>query len=194
MITDFQKKKLSYFFKILDLNSNGELQLNDFAEMAEKVRQKMGYEEGGKRHKGVADKAVRFYRTLLQDIQPDDFRKIREKEWISFFERKIFKDDNEVAFDLYKELIFNFMFDFFDQNRDGFISIKEYEDFYDIFGIDEDYLDKAFFLMDKSKKKKLSRYDLMNAMDEFLRSDDPESAGNWVFGYWGSDPHTEDLF
>lgn len=193
-MTDFQTKKLTYFYKILDLNSNGELQLNDFAEMAEKVRIKMGFEEGGKKHKMVADKAVRFYRTLLNDIQPDDFRKILLSEWLKFFDEKVLNADDEVTFDLYKEMIFNFMFDFFDQNRDGFIQYGEYQDFFEIFGIDDTYFEESFELIDVNKKGKLSRYDLMLSLEEFLKSDDQEDAGNWIFGYWESEPHTGDLF
>lgn len=186
-MSEFQSKKLAYFFHILDLNRNGYVQLEDFSEMAEKVREIMQYEEGSKEHKRISDKATRFFHTLVKDINPADAHQISEKEWITFFENEVVGDEDEL--DNYKEMVFNFMFDFFDQNRDGFISRKEYEDFYSIFGIDENYLDKAFQKLDNSNAYKLSRYDLMSAVEDFLSAKDESLPGNWVFGHWESNPH-----
>ena len=187
MPSEFQSKKLKYFFHILDLNRNGAIQLDDFSEMAEHVRQIMGYEEGSKEHKRITDKATRFYHSLVRDISPSNRQEIVMEEWIAFFENVVIRDED--ALDEYKEMIFTFMFDFFDQNRDGFISRKEYEDFYQIFGIDDQYLDKAFQKLDNSNSYKLSRYDLMSAVEEFFASTDDSVSGNWVFGNWNSVPH-----
>jgi len=189
MSADFQRKKLGYFFRILDLNSNGHLQIDDFTEMVEKVRITLNYEPGSKEHKRITDKAVKLFNSLVKDIKPFTYNQVTEEEWVDFFLKQVILSGDEDTLDDYKELIFNFMFDFFDQNRDGFISKKEYEDFYDIFGIDRAYCDKAFSLLDKTQSYKLSRYDLMNAVEEFFASDDPTLPGNWIFGNWDSDPH-----
>ncbi len=193
MSAEFQRKKLGYFFRILDLNSNGSLQMDDFTEMVEKVRVTLDYEPEDKNHKRITNKAVKLFTSLVEDIKPFTFNQITEEEWSSFFLDQVILTEDEDTLDEYKELIFNFMFDFFDQNRDGFISKKEYEDFYDIFGIDRDYCDKAFSLLDKTQSYKLSRYDLMTAVEEFFASDDPTVHGNWIFGNWESEPHVIDL-
>lgn len=187
MSSDFQAKKLTYFFHILDLNSDSYIQLEDFSEMAEKVRTTMGYDEGSKEHKRISDKATRLYHTLVGVIDPEDKQQISEQEWLNYFQKEVLT--SEELLDDYKEMIFNFMFDFFDQNRDGFISRSEYNDFYHIFGIDTAYLDKAFQKLDNTNSYKLSRYDLMTAVEDFFGSDDPEISGNWVFGNWESVPH-----
>lgn len=193
MSSEFQQKKLGYFFRILDLNSNGSLQMDDFTEMVEKVRIRLDYEPGSKEHSRITNKAVKLFNSLVKDIKPFSFNQVTEEEWIDFFMKEVILSGDEDTLDDYKELIFNFMFDFFDQNRDGFISKKEYEDFYDIFGIDRTYSDKAFSLLDKTQSYKLSRYDLMNAVEEFLASDDTTVPGNWIFGNWESEPHVADL-
>ena len=193
MSAEFQRKKLGYFFRILDLNSNGSLQMDDFSEMVEKVRITLDYEPQDKNHKRITDKAVKLFNSLVDDIKPFSFNQVTEDEWINFFLDQVILTDDEDTLDEYKELIFNFMFDFFDQNRDGFISKKEYEDFYDIFGIDRSFCDKAFSLLDKTQSYKLSRYDLMTAVEEFFASDDPTLHGNWIFGNWESEPHVIDL-
>jgi len=189
MPVDFQRRKLGYFFQILDLNSNNCLQMDDFTEMVEKVRITMDYEPEDKGHKRITDKAIKLFNYLVKDIKPDSFNVIKEEEWTDYFMNEVIRSNDEDTLDDYKELIFNFMFDFFDQNRDGFISKQEYEDFYDIFGIDRSFCDKAFSQLDKAQNFKLSRYDLMNAIEEFLASDDATLPGNWIFGNWESEPH-----
>lgn len=193
MSADFQRKKLGYFFRILDLNSNSCLQMDDFTEMVEKVRVRQDYEPNSKEHKRITDKAVKLFNSLVKDIKPFSFNQVTEREWVDFFLKEVILSGDEDTLDDYKELIFNFMFDFFDQNRDGYISKKEYEDFYDIFGIDRTYCDKAFSLLDKTQSYKLSRYDLMSAVEEFFASNDPTLHGNWIFGNWDSEPHVIDI-
>lgn len=194
MSTDFQRRKLAYFFKILDLNSNGILQLNDFSEMAEKVRIRLNLEEGEREHKRIVDKSVKLFHTLQNDISPKEYQQISEEEWTNFFAKELIEAGDEDEVDNYKELIFNFMFDFFDQNKDGFISKSEYSDFYTIFGIDVAYLDKAFAQLDTTQDGRLSRYEMMAAIEDFLISDDPTIKGNWIFGNWDSNPHSGDSF
>jgi len=189
MTDSFQRKKLGYFFRILDLNRNGCLQMDDFTEMVEKVRITLQYEPGSKEHKRITEKAVKLFNSLVKDIKPFSFNQVTEEEWVIFFMNEVVLSGDEDALDDYKELIFNFMFDFFDQNRDGFISKKEYEDFYDIFGIDRSFCDKAFTQLDKAQNYRLSRYDLMNAVEEFLGSADTTLPGNWIFGNWETEPH-----
>ncbi|SNS70019.1 EF hand [Ekhidna lutea] len=189
MSAEFQRKKLGYFFRILDLNSNSSLQMDDFTEMVEKVRVTMGYDPGDKGHQRITDKAVRLFNSLVDDIKPFSFNQVTEDEWVDFFLKKVILSKDEDILDEYKELIFNFMFDFFDQNRDGYISKKEYEDFYEIFGINKEYCDKAYHLLDKSQSGKLSRYDLMGAVEDFFAASDTTLPGNWIFGNWESEPH-----
>ena len=81
------------------------------------------------------------------------------------------------------------MFDFFDQNREGFISNKEYADFFAIFGLDDQHLQESFQKLSHSNKEKLNRYDLLSAMEDFFTSDDQTKSGNWIFGHWNSTPY-----
>lgn len=193
MSAEFLRKKLGYFFKILDLNSNGSLQMDDFTEMVEKLRVKLEYEPQSKEHQRITDKAVKLFNSLVKDIKPFTFNQVTEEEWIDFFLKNVILSNDEDTLDDYKELVFNFMFDFFDQNRDGFISKKEYEDFYDIFGIDQEYSIKAFNMLDNTQSYKLSRYDIMSAVEDFFSSNDISLSGNWIFGNWESDPHASNV-
>lgn len=164
------------------------LQFNDFSEMAEQVREKLGLEMGGREHKKIADKATKLFHQLLADISPAEHQSISRDEWLSYFESRLGGRFKNIAVNTYKELIFRYMFDFFDYNHDGFITKNEYKMFFEIFGADEQYLDKCFHQLDKNGDQKISRYEILAAIEEFLISSDPTDPGNWIFGNWESIP------
>lgn len=188
MYSDFQKKKIAYFFKLLDLNRNGLLQFNDFSDMAEQVRLKLDFEEGSKNHKKIAEKATRLFHQFLDDISPAEQQSISEKEWVDFFESRLTGSEMEDTLEEYQELIFQYVFDFFDHNHDGFITKNEYQMFFDIFGANQEYFEQSFSLLDKNGDDKISRYEMLASIEDFLISDDPASSGNWTFGNWQADP------
>ena len=188
MISSFQQKKLVYFFQLLDLNRNNLLEINDFSDMVEQVRARLDFEEGSKEHKNIADKATRFFHQLVSDVSPKNQQAISEKEWVKYFEKKLGGKKKEAALEKYQELIFRYMFDFFDHNRDGFITKNEYRIFFEIFGADPDYCDKSFSQLDKNGDNKISRYEILAAIEDFLISEDPVAAGNWIFGNWEASP------
>ena len=110
MLSDFQKKKLAYFFHLLDINRDDLLQFNDFSEMAEQVRVKLDLEEGGREHKRIADKATQLFHQLLSDVAPAEYQSINEEEWLSYFEKRLGGRYKDIAVTTYKELIFRYMF------------------------------------------------------------------------------------
>ena len=95
-----------------------------------------------------------------------------------FFENQY----DPVVLEEYSELILGFIIHFFDTNNDGFISDEEYERMFKIFGMNELQAGLAFHGLDKDGDNRLSRYELLNAVETFLTSDDPANSDNWVFG------------
>ncbi|MEM9338699.1 MAG: EF-hand domain-containing protein, partial [Bacteroidota bacterium] len=180
--SEFQRKKLTYFFRLLDLDRNQQLEVNDFSDMVEYVRARLDIEEGSIAHKNIADKATRFFHQLVADISPKNQQAISEKEWITYFGKKLNGKKKEAALEKYQELIFRYMFDFFDHNHDGFITKNEYQIFFEIFGVDKTYFDKSFSFLDKNRDEKISRYEILAAIEDFLMSDEEEAKGNWIFG------------
>lgn len=189
MLSEFQTRKLTYFFGLLDLNKNGFLQLSDFTEISERIRQKLDYNDASSEHKFLVDTSVRFFHRLLADIPHADNQVIKLQEWLEFFDAEIISSREEDVLDEYVEMIIGFLFDLFDDNHDGYISVEEYADIFLIYGIDIKYSAKAFIKLDLNQDDKLSRYELLHAVETFLTSDEREEKGNWVFGNWeGTQP------
>jgi Ca2+-binding EF-hand superfamily protein len=184
MLTPFQSAKLTYLFELLDVNGNGSLQIGDFSDLTESIRKKLNYDEGGKEHQAIAQKSAHFFHKLLKDIPHPEDQSITLTGWLKFFNAEVasFKDPDTV--DEWVDILLSFLFGMFDDNHDGYISLEEYQDIFEVFGMDQAYSEAAFKKIDANGDNKLSRYELIPAIETFLTSDNPKEIGNWVFGNW----------
>lgn len=180
-MTDFQQRKLSYLFSLLDINRNGFLQLSDFSDIADRLLEKTGYELQSKQHRFVVEKCVGLFYRLLKDIKSGT-REVQLYHWLEFFEKSFANEDADEVLDSYVQLFFSFIFQMFDENNDGYISQKEYRDIFEIYNIDHMSIDAAFEAMDSYKDGRLSRYELKHAIETFFTSDDPTDSRNYIFG------------
>ena len=187
MITDFQKSKLLYLFKFLDLDSNQSLELDDFTSIADAVARQWGHKPDSNEYQLLMAKAEKLFHHLAQDIASDD-QKITEKEWLRFFEKEVIDSEDDLMLDEYIELILSYVFGFTDANHDGFISREEYQDLFSTFKVKGKHSEQAFSHMDANNDERLSRYELKDAIETFLTSNDPEERSNWIFGDWKTDP------
>ncbi|MDH5610126.1 MAG: EF-hand domain-containing protein [Cyclobacteriaceae bacterium] len=182
MITDFQHRKLAYFFNLFDHNKNGHLTIEDFSEVAEKICDKLSFRPGTKQYEQAMLKSVALFHKLLRDIPNHESQTIGMEPWIEYFSRELIeKGDEELIFE-YIEVIIGFLFDLFDDNHDGYISQLEYKEMFMIYGIDTTYSESIYYKLDLNKDGLLSRNELCHAIETFLTSDEENMSGNWIFG------------
>ena len=117
MTSEFQQRKLKYFFGLLDANKNGHIQLEDFQDIVENLVINLGYSFGGKDHKFLVEKSVKVFHRLLKDISVQGGQVISVEEWIRFFDERIISPGNEDLLEEYAYIILGLLFDLFDENR-----------------------------------------------------------------------------
>lgn len=186
MLSDFQRKKLTHFFQLLDLDKNDILQLEDFSDIAERLCIEFSYDQGSKEQKFLVDRCVNFFHKLLGDIKHEGYQVISLEEWLKYMAVEFIENRNTDALDEFSEFMIGFLFDMFDENNDGYISAEEYADLFVVYGIDIKYSAKAFINIDINKDDRLARNELLFAFETFLTSDDATMKGNWLFGDWQS--------
>ncbi|MFY0687894.1 MAG: EF-hand domain-containing protein [Cyclobacteriaceae bacterium] len=182
MLTDFQEKKINHLFRIYDQGRNGYLQLRDFLDLAGKICLKMEYLPGSRHHDGLITKTTRLWDKLMTYFEDSKIEVIYPKEWNLFFEENIVNSRTEEVLDEYVDMLIGFVFDLFDDNHDGYISIKEYKNMFEVFEIKDSSIEEVFYGLDLNKDKRLSKYEMVRAMEDFFTSNDPESKGNRLFG------------
>ncbi|MEQ8713173.1 MAG: EF-hand domain-containing protein [Cyclobacteriaceae bacterium] len=183
MISDYQKRKLTHLFTLLDINKNGYLQLGDFMSIADTLRKKMQLSEHSSHYQALCDSCKRLYDKFKEEICQPTKKTISLEEWINYFTDVLDSDRREEIVETYKVLIYSFLFDVFDDNNDGYISKEEYGEMYEIYNIDDAGIEEAFKSIDLYVDGRLSKYELINAIEVFLTSDEPKDRGNLIFGH-----------
>lgn len=180
MLTKLQLDKLERFFYILDYDRNGIIEKDDFTSIAENLCILWSVREGEDEYDKIMQKFEAGWNHFNLFVNLEDGR-VNWEHWIRFAEKVIVNGDEEV-FNEYVEEFAGELFDKFDTNNDGYINLDEYIDLLVGYRIEVRFAAKSFRKLDRNKDDLISRGELISAVKEFFRSDDPDAPGNWLFG------------
>ena len=194
MLSVFQSTKVSCLFHLMDVNKDGSLQLNDLLELSDQVCKELGYELGQHQYDELRRKLIRFYNQLVREIFPAQSQKIDASnwedyeigilDWIKYIDKEIVQAQDEDALADLVSLMLGFIFGAYNEDHDGYLSRNDYEKIFTMFGINKEHSRAAYSKLDVNGDQKLSRYELMMAIETFFTSNDPSEMGNWIFGNW----------
>lgn len=184
MLTAFQETKLKYLFHLLDKNKSGVLEPTDFSEIGNEVIENLNLSKQELEKNNILKNADKFFLKLISNISVAEKKIITLDEWLAFFDTEIINAEDSIVTDEVVDLLLNFLFGSFDQNRDGYTSVRDYIQMFSVLGISRKDLTSAFIKFDVDGDCKLSRYELSSSVESFLISDDQQDPGNWIFGPW----------
>ncbi|WP_258103626.1 EF-hand domain-containing protein [Marinoscillum sp. MHG1-6] len=183
MLSEFQTRKLTHFFNLLDFNDNGVLTRDDFEAIAENLCVLWGFKEGSADYKRVIEKSHESWNSFIQFTEDPYSIEASLSQWLGFCDMNMMSIDENA----YKALVSAFVseiFDYFDSNDDGYISLDEYVDLFMAFRIEIRYSARSFTKLDLNGDELISKNELNLAVSDFFRSDDENDGGNWLFGFW----------
>ncbi len=182
MLSELQTNKLERFFYILDFDRNGIIEESDFVGIAENLCILWGLKEGTPEYARVLSRFSEGWNKFNHFVNNDT----EQANWhhlVEFADQVIINGDNEL-FNLYVEDFAGEIFDNFDSDKDGYISLEEFIDLFVAYRIEVRYAAKAFTKIDLNHDDLISRGELISAVKEFFRSEDENSPGNWLFGHY----------
>ncbi len=178
MLSDLLRQKLTHYFDVLDFNSNGVLERDDFI--------------------GVADNLGILWGLDIDTPKLDKLKRAFDKQWVAI--KNAVQAQNSITLDQWldyadshivsskkPDIVLQWTYNvisFFDTDKDGFISMMEYVDFFVGYHIEVRYSAKSFRHLDLNSDGLISKEELAKAITQFFTSDDPDSPGNWLFGFW----------
>ncbi|WP_420318460.1 EF-hand domain-containing protein [Ekhidna sp.] len=184
MLTDFQKEKISHYFHVvLDQDRNGVLEENDFREIGESLCVLWMFKPGTKEYEEVIDKNIQSWNMFKKYFQKQK-GEANEEQFLRFFD-VLLKPGNEEVYKRWVKYMISSIFDSFDVNEDGVMSVDEYSDMFMCYHIPIKHSARAFVKLDRDGDDSITKKELIRAVDEFFRSNDENSPGNWLFGFWG---------
>ncbi len=177
-MTDLQKQKILHFFNVLDNNSNGVLEKDDFELVGETMSDIIGYSDNARERLLLKLKAHGLFIQILRDINKEE-AELTPDEWVQFFDEVVLSKPND-----YDNQSSTYLFSLFDQDGDGFIDEREYLDMFKAYGLYMSVAKKAFDKLDINGDGQISGGELVKAFEDFFMSPDENAPGNWIFGDW----------
>ncbi|WP_258105229.1 EF-hand domain-containing protein [Marinoscillum sp. MHG1-6] len=186
MLSEFQSTKFKHLFNLLDINDNGIIQKNDFTLLAERVAPFVNGKIDSKAYNQLVYRGMTFYNRLIKSLEPSDPSRIGMHEWVKYIDKEIIESGDQDNLAELTQLLLGFIFGLFDENHDGFLSLEEYQEIFQVLSIDDSKASLLYEKLDSNSDDRLSRYELVLAVEGFLTSDDPSELGNWIFGDYQS--------
>lgn len=180
MLTPLQIKKLSHFFNILDFDKNGSIEADDFEAIGENLAIIRDIDLDTPEYEVVMAMTNGIWDKLVPYVENGEGT---QQQWLQFM--TVLLDPKNL--ETYKQYLNNFVttiFKMFDINDDGYISQTEYIDLFIGMRIEVRFAPKAFRNLDTNQDGRLSKEEMIISVDQFMRSDNPNASGNWLFGGW----------
>lgn len=185
MLSEFQTKKLTHFFNLLDYNDNKVLTRDDFEAIAENLCVLWGFREGSGDYNRIIARAQQSWDSFIKFTEDPYAIEASLSQWLGFCDFNMMSIDEHA----YKQLVAAFVsevFDYFDANDDGYISLDEYVDLFMAFRIEIRYSARSFTKVDLNGDELINKDELNQAVSEFFRSNNENDGGNWLFGFWNA--------
>lgn len=183
MLTELQEKKQRLFFRLLDSDRDGYISSKDFKSIGENICIMQGLELDTIVFRQIDEANEK----LWMDIREYNDRSSRDscsiEEWLKFSDDQIVNCD-EVWYDNYINAVVTGLFLLFDSDGDGLISDREFFNIFVSFRVEVRSTSICFRKLDLNNDGHIALEELVEAVKEFLRSDDPNANGNWLFGEW----------
>ncbi|MDH5608999.1 MAG: EF-hand domain-containing protein [Cyclobacteriaceae bacterium] len=183
MLTELQVAKLTHYFNLLDFDNNGFIEKDDFIAIGENLCVIWGFKEGSDNYDKYISMFDHSWTEFRNAVDYHDPNHATIAEWLKFMDEHVVNGTDEF-FKSYIRNVAEEIFDCFDVDKDGTISLDEYIDFFMAYGIPVRYSAKSYTMLDLNSDDLLSREEMLSAVEEFFRSNDKNSPGNWLYGFW----------
>lgn len=179
MLTDLQKKKLTRYFRVYDVDDNGAISFPDFERVVENVRVLYGVDESSAIHSGLRDGYMLRWSALAASADKDRDGQVDLEEWLTYWEGLL---EDDARYEVEVAAVTARLFEVFDTDEDGVLGSDEFCNFYSVYGLKSALARQVFIDLDEDGDGRVTRKELLDMAHQFYRSDEPDAPGNRLFG------------
>jgi Ca2+-binding EF-hand superfamily protein len=182
MTSELRIKKLTKLFTMYDAQNHGILQLSDFERIVHKLAEIRGWNSGQQEYENLLNKYAYRWITMRAEIKQKINKEINSQidldEWLRYHE--LLQEDEAYQWEV--KILADLIFDVIDLDDSSSLDKHEWKILFQVFNIPVVYVNETFAKIDSNHDEMLTKQEVMPLLEEFYFSDDPNAAGNGMFG------------
>jgi len=153
MLTELQKKKLTYYFHAFDVDKNGFLEESDFDRIVDAYAEAYKIPKDSATYQEISSNfAKNRWNTLAKEADKNADNKVNLDEWFSYHDKLL----NDPKSDFIWLRITSALFEVLDVDKDDSLALEEYQTMYNFYGFGNESLSaENFFKLDFDGMAKL---------------------------------------
>lgn len=176
MLTDYQERKFTRAFELLDSDGSAFVDGTDLARIAARFVHRLGLEEDSEEYRVLAGCAGELWKVLARMDRDGDGR-LTLAEWLEAL--AAFATSEHADAPLFASLL-DQSFELLDTDADGSVSCAEFVLWLGATNLDAATAQRTFEASDLDGDGLLSKSEVGYVLLDFFYSDDPERRGSWL--------------
>ena len=178
MLTDFQQRKITRLFHLLDNDNSGFVDAADLDRVARNLAGAIGAKPGSRPYATLQARYGGLWR-VVADADGNSDGRVTLREWLKANDEML---DSPARYDEVIGQLVDQVFDLLDADHDGSVTVGEYSSWLAASHVTADVAEEAFRMIDLNADGIISKDELTHIFLDFYYSDDPQAPGNWLFG------------
>lgn len=178
MLSHLQERKMTRLFTLFDADKNGVIEQEDYEAMIQNFAQIRGWEKESADYKLLYNSFMRLWHQMVQGLDKNNDNQVTLEEFLGDRDQVLHDPSRYETRIKVGQLLFAIL----DRDGDRQGTVEELKLFYRGLRIDETLAEEIFPKLDLNGDGYISEEEFLQMGYDFHYSNDPDAAGNWLFG------------
>ncbi|MFI0451547.1 EF-hand domain-containing protein [Actinomadura sp. 6N118] len=177
MTTDLLSRKIGRHFDRIDVNGDGRIDQGDFALIVSLMREEFPEPSAEPKLNALNTAYQGLWERIRRDMDIDSDGTVSREEYVKYLQ-----SDRKSSYRAAIQPVAKAIIDLADIDGDGMLDDRELAKVHRALNMDAKDHQAAMAKLDLDGDGRVSEAELVQALEEFFTSEDPEAGGNFLFG------------